>query len=124
MTTVGWQRVEGALVLAGAALWLWGHAPGWPLWLWPILALAPDLAMIFYLFGPRLGASLYNSTHLYAGGALLGGIGHAFGLSAALTDLGLVWLAHVGFDRALGYGLKDISGFSDTHLGRIGRPPT
>lgn len=29
--------------------------------------------------------------------------------------------AHVGFDRALGYGLKLPTGFKDTHLGRIGR---
>jgi len=124
MTTTRWQRLEGLLVLAGAALWLWGHAPAWPLWAWPIVALAPDLAMIGYLFGLRRGATLYNSAHLYAGGALLGGIGHAFGLPITVTDVGLVWLAHVGFDRAMGYGLKEVTGFADTHLGRIGRHPT
>ena len=121
MTTRGWQRLEGALVLLGAALWHWSHAPGWPLWLWVALALAPDLAMIGYLFGPRFGAGLYNSAHLYAGGVLLGGIGHAFGFPVTITDLGLLWMAHVGFDRALGYGLKELSGFHSTHLGRIGR---
>ena len=30
-------------------------------------------------------------------------------------------LAHTGMDRAVGYGLKYPTGFSDTHLGRIGR---
>jgi hypothetical protein len=34
--------------------------------------------------------------------------------------LALIWLAHIGIDRALGYGLKYASGFGFTHLGRIG----
>jgi Domain of unknown function (DUF4260) len=33
----------------------------------------------------------------------------------------LIWLAHIGFDRALGYGLKYEVGFSFTHLGRVGK---
>lgn len=37
--------------------------------------------------------------------------------------LGALWLAHSGFDRMLGYGLKSPEGFSITHLGRIGRQP-
>lgn len=107
------------LVLLAAALWLWGRGPDWPIWLWILLALAPDLSMVGYLLGPSLGAILYNSVHLYAGGALLAGIGHAFGLSAILTDLGLIWMAHVGFDRAFGYGLKEATDFRNTHLGSI-----
>ena len=35
-------------------------------------------------------------------------------------DVGLIWLAHVGFDRVLGDGLKYPSAFGDMHLGRIG----
>ncbi|MCK9622442.1 MAG: DUF4260 domain-containing protein [Methylobacter sp.] len=31
--------------------------------------------------------------------------------------------AIIGFDRALGYGLKNSSGFGFTHLGRIGKFP-
>ncbi|MEZ5888435.1 MAG: DUF4260 domain-containing protein [Paracoccaceae bacterium] len=121
MTATAWQKLEGALVFVGAALWLWAHAPGWPWWLWPVLVLLPDLAIIGYLAGPRLGALFYNGAHLYAGGLILGGAGHAFGLPVTITDLGLIWIAHVGFDRMLGYGLKEASGFHDTHLGRIGR---
>jgi hypothetical protein len=33
----------------------------------------------------------------------------------------LIWLAHIGMDRSLGYGLKLPTAFQDTHLGRIGR---
>ena len=32
----------------------------------------------------------------------------------------LIWIAHIGLDRALGYGLKYATGFGDTHLGHIG----
>jgi Domain of unknown function (DUF4260) len=36
--------------------------------------------------------------------------------------LGLVWLAHIGADRLLGYGLKYDDNFQHTHLGQLGRP--
>ena len=41
--------------------------------------------------------------------------------SAAWLAAGLIWCAHIGFDRALGYGLKYSQGFGCTHLGLIGR---
>ena len=40
----------------------------------------------------------------------------------AILCAGIIWCAHIGFDRALGYGLKYSSGFGHTHLGRVGRP--
>jgi len=121
MTTVAWQRAEGALVAVGTALWLWAVVPHWPLWFWPVALLAPDLAMVAYVLGSRRGAWVYNAAHLYAGGAILAGLGHALNASVIVAQLGLVWLAHVGVDRALGYGLKEVTSFRDTHLGRIGR---
>ena len=48
----------------------------------------------------------------------------ALGVLAAMPTalaVALVWLAHIGFDRALGYGLKYAAGFDRTHLGRIGQ---
>lgn len=123
MSTVRWQRLEGFLVFLAAALWLWGRGPDWPIWLLVVLALAPDFSIAGYSLGPRYGATLYNGAHLYAGGALLAGFGHAFGLSSVWTNLGLIWMAHVGFDRAFGYGLKEPSAFTDTHLSRIGKSP-
>jgi hypothetical protein len=45
-----------------------------------------------------------------------------FGMNSPLTlSIAMIWLAHIGFDRALGYGLKYTTGFGYTHLGRIGR---
>jgi hypothetical protein len=35
------------------------------------------------------------------------------------TAVGLIWLLHIGFDRAIGYGLKYPSSFKETHLGRV-----
>jgi hypothetical protein len=85
-----------------------------------MLILAPDLSMLGYLGGPRAGALVYNAFHtLLAPVALLA--------AGVLSDSGLavqiaaVWIAHIAIDRALGYGLKLSTGFSDTHLGRIGR---
>ncbi|MFV0384208.1 DUF4260 domain-containing protein [Paracoccus sp. (in: a-proteobacteria)] len=122
MTTTGWQRAEGALVFAAAIALTGAMQPGWPLWVWPLALLAPDLAMAGYLGGPRIGAAVYNAAHLYACGLLLVLAGLLAG-QPALIAAGAIWMAHVGMDRALGYGLKLPSGFRDTHLGRIGRGP-
>ena len=120
MSAILWQRVEGGLVFAAALSLAVALAPGWPLWLWPLALLAPDLAMLGYLAGPRVGAVVYNLGHLYAGGVALALIGLLVG-QPGLIAAGAVWVAHVGIDRALGYGLKLPSGFQDTHLGRIGK---
>ena len=42
-------------------------------------------------------------------------------VAVPLVLAGAILLAHVGMDRALGYGLKLPTDFRDTHLGRIGR---
>ena len=110
-------RLEG-LALATAACLAYWHVSGD--WKWfAILFLAPDLSMAFYLFGSRVGAFAYNAAHSTLGAAALALLGVAM-QRADLVSLALIWLAHIGFDRALGYGLKRASGFGDTHLGRIG----
>lgn len=119
MIAVGWQKAEGALVaLAGLGIAL-AVQPGWPWWAWPLILLAPDLAMVGYAMGPRIGAALYNITHLYGLALLLAVLGVVTG-QTLLIALGGLWLAHIGIDRALGFGLKSPEGFRLTHLGRIG----
>jgi Domain of unknown function (DUF4260) len=124
VSAVLWQRIEGALVFAAclaliAAFGLFAPVGTW--WVWLIVFFLPDLGFLGYLAGPRVGAFVYNALHFYAGGLLLAA-GGLLGLgTAALTAFGLLWVAHVGFDRMLGYGLKAPTGFNDTHLGRIGR---
>ena len=70
--------------------------------------------------GPRVGAATYNVAHAAILPMLLGIIGMA-APSALAMHLALIWSAHIGLDRALGYGLKYNAGFSFTHLGRIGK---
>ncbi len=115
-----WQRAEGALVFIGALAIL---SQDWlPLawWLALIIFFAPDLSFAGYLAGPKAGAAVYNAVHLYGFGLVVTALG-ALTDHPWITALGLLWLAHAGFDRMLGYGLKLTSGFQDTHLGRIGR---
>jgi len=91
-----------------------------PWWYFPLLLFVPDLSMVGYLGGPRLGAVVYNFVHhrglalgYYVAGALLA--------MPVLSLVGVIILAHSSLDRAMGYGLKLPESFNSTHLGRIGR---
>jgi hypothetical protein len=84
------------------------------------LLLSIDLSMVGYLAGPRFGALTYNLGHNLVVVAAAAGIGWWAGIGW-VELLAAIWLAHVGMDRALGYGLKLPSDFRDTHLGGIGR---
>ena len=111
-------RLEGLALLGGMTL-LYGVWGG-PWWMFLVLFLAPDLSFAAYLGGPRWGAIVYNAAHSTLGPVALMVAG--FGLAAPLLQsLATIWLAHIGFDRALGYGLKYPAGFGFTHLGRIGK---
>ena len=111
-------RVEWCAV-AVAAIVLYGLT-GISWWLFALLILAPDLSMVGYLAGPRVGAAAYNALHILAFPVALAFCGIWFGHSP-VTAVALVWIAHIAIDRMLGYGLKLPTDFRDTHLGRIGR---
>jgi hypothetical protein len=111
-------RVEGAVILS-LALFLYVRGDGgWLLFV--VLLLAPDVGMLGYTAGPRLGAITYNALHTTVGPAALAVIG-ILTESPQVVSVALVWFAHIGLDRMLGYGLKHTAGFRETHLGRIGR---
>ena len=111
-------RLEGLCLLAGMVLLydIWGGS--W--WVFAILFFAPDLSFIAYLADSRTGAIVYNAAHSYIAPVALMTSGFALGEPLTLS-FAMIWLAHIGFDRALGYGLKYGAGFGFTHLGRIGR---
>lgn len=88
---------------------------GAPVWLFVVLALAPDLSMLGYLVGARVGSRLYNAFHTYVAPISLGAVGFVMG-QTPLVWVALVWAAHIGMDRAFGYGLKYPTGFKHTHL--------
>jgi hypothetical protein len=111
-------RTEGLVLLIAAIVFYERINGGWGLF--ALLILAPDLSFAGYLLGPRIGALAYNTAHSTVGPLALAAVGIALNHRLALA-LALIWLAHIGFDRALGYGLKHVQGFSFTHLGRIGR---
>ena len=111
-------RLEGLIVLLVSLMLYSGFGEGWVLF--GVLFLAPDLSMLGYLAGPRVGAISYNAAHTYAASGALAGFGLALASPLAVA-LALIWTAHIGFDRAMGYGLKSPSGFHTTHLGQIGR---
>lgn len=109
-------RVEGAALLAASAALYWANGGSW--WLFALLLLAPDASMLGYLAGPKVGAAAYNAFHSYPLPAALGIVGLLAGAPLAVA-VALVWFAHIGMDRAIGYGLKYPTGFGDTHMGRL-----
>jgi hypothetical protein len=111
-----WLRLEGLTVFALTVYLFARGGHSWPLL--AVLFLAPDLSFAAYLAGPRLGAMGYNLLHSYVGPIVLGA---AFLATGRPPVLALIWAAHIGFDRMLGYGLKYPTGFGDTHLGAVGR---
>jgi hypothetical protein len=111
-------RLEGLTLFVGMIVLYAVWDGSW--WVFAILFFAPDLSFLAYLSGPRTGALIYNIAHSYMAPVTLLTLG--FGLASPLTlSIALIWLAHIGIDRALGYGLKYSAGFGFTHLGRIGR---
>jgi hypothetical protein len=116
--------VFGLLKFEGLALFLIAvclYARGGYSWQeFALLFLAPYLSLAFYLAGRRAGALFYNVAHSTILPIAIAGISTVVGRPEGLR-IALIWLAHIGLDRALGYGLKRTSGFGDTHLGKIGK---
>lgn len=117
-STILLQRLEGG-AFALIALWLYSFS-GESWWWFLLFILAPDLSMLAYWAGPRLGSAVYNAAHTWVAPVIIWAIGW-YGNASFLIALAFIWAAHIGIDRALGYGLKLQSSFQETHLGRIGR---
>jgi Domain of unknown function (DUF4260) len=110
-------RLESAALL-GVCIAALIHL-GCPWWLVALLFFTPDFAMLGYLINPKVGAISYNLAHFQLLAIALAALGLVSSLLTT-TFIGLIWLAHIEFDRTFGYGLKN-SSFNDTHLGRIGK---
>ena len=114
----GMLRVEGLALLAASVTAFYLIGGNW--WAFAGLILAPDLAMLGFFVGRETGSRLYNLGHTTTVPALLGGIAWFAG-PAWLLSIAVIWLAHIGIDRALGYGLKYPGTDRATHLGWIGK---
>jgi hypothetical protein len=111
-------RLEGGAALAASVIGYGALGGNW--WVFAALFLVPDVSMLGYLLNGRAGAFFYNLGHNYLSPA-------ALALAAYLVDapslypIALIWTAHIGFDRLLGFGLKYAAGFGVTHLGLSGK---
>jgi hypothetical protein len=109
-------RVEGlaTLVVATEAYF----RIGWDWRLYAALFLLPDISLAGYLFGRKTGAWAYNVVHVYNLPLILGTLGYIAEIHW-LIAVALVWIAHIGIDRLLGFGLKLPEGIKHTHLGKL-----
>ncbi|MER0238348.1 DUF4260 domain-containing protein [Fulvimarina sp. MAC8] len=113
-------RAEAAIVLA-VAISIYHHiGASWTLF--ALLLLVPDLSMLGFLAGPRIGARVYNAAHWYGTPMIACYVGFLWDVPMLLA-IGLIWIAHIAFDRLIGAGLKYENGFRFTHLGEYGAKP-
>jgi len=106
-------HLEGAVVLIVSLLSYHRIQGSWLLF--AVLFLVPDISMLGYLSNVRIGAMTYNAAHCYAVPLFLAAYSVLTNHTTVLA-LATIWLAHIGFDRMLGYGLKYPTSFRDTHL--------
>ena len=111
-------RLEGLVLFVGMTVLYYKWEGSWLIYV--LLFLVPDLSFAAYLISPRAGAIAYNAAHTYLAPVALMTLGFACEGPLVLS-IAMIWLAHIGIDRALGYGLKYSRGFGYTHLGRIGK---
>ena len=109
-------RVE-SFVITAVLLVLYGRVGGsWVLFFAAILV--PDLSILGYAAGPRVGAATYNLAHTYSLPMILMGFG-VLGAHAPTVYIAVIWFTHISVDRMLGLGLKYPTAFQDTHLNRV-----
>ncbi|MCT4622577.1 MAG: DUF4260 domain-containing protein [Schleiferiaceae bacterium] len=88
----------------------------YPWWYYWAFLLLPDLSMLGYLAGNKVGAWSYNLAHHK--GVAIGFWIVGFQLSnEALLFIGILLFGHSSLDRVFGYGLKFTDDFKHTHLG-------
>jgi len=113
-TPIAQRRLECTALLV-AAIVMYGH---WQ-FSWKVFVLnffLPDLPILMYYRGPRIGGVAYNIAHFLLLPVLIG----LFGLvsnSPMAQQISLIWISHIAFDRALGWGLKYEDSFCNTDMG-------
>ncbi len=116
ISTQGWMlKIENGAIAAAALALYAVNDYSWIVFV--LLFLLPDLAMLGYLLGNRVGALVYNAVHIYATPLALGALAWLVAWPLGI-QLALIWVFHIAVDRVIGYGLKYESGFKETHLDR------
>jgi hypothetical protein len=109
-------HLEGIAILIAALVLYANQQFSW--WAFALFLLAPDLPMLLYLINPRLGSITYNLVHTIIFPLALA-IFSVFNGSDLGLQIALIWIAHIGMDRAFGYGFKYPGDFKQTHFSRI-----
>jgi len=109
-------HLEGVAVLISALILYANQQFNW--WVFTLFLLTPDLPMLLYPLNPRLGSIAYNLVHTIIFPLTLA-IFSVFNDSNLGLQIALIWIAHIGMDRAFGYGFKYAGEFKQTHFSRI-----
>jgi hypothetical protein len=109
-------HLEGVAVLVAAIVIYANQQFNW--WVFALFLLTPDLPMLLYLINPRLGSVVYNLVHTIIFPVTLA-IFSVFNGNDLGLQIALIWAAHIGMDRAFGYGFKYPGDFKQTHFSRI-----
>jgi hypothetical protein len=115
VTPGGLLRMEGLVALAISISFYAQSGASW--WLFLALLFVPDLAFIGMAISETFGTLFYNLVHSYTLPLLLAMAALALG-ATHLLPIALIWTAHIGMDRVVGYGLKYSLQPKDTHLNR------
>lgn len=85
-------------------------------WWYIVLILTPDIGMLGYVAGNKIGAFTYNLFHHKAVAIII--LCFGWYLSNEWMELaGIILFGHASLDRIFGYGLKYNDSFQHTHLG-------
>lgn len=109
-------RAEHVAFLALAVAAYWRAGDSW--WRFAVLFLAPDLSFAAAAAGAEEGRLAYNVAHAAVIPASLAVLGIVAGWDLGVS-VAIIWLAHLAFDRVVGYGLKYSLTKNDTHLDRV-----
>ena len=113
-----------ALKLEGLGLFLFSTYVyfyfGYELKLFLILFFLPDISSLGYLVSNKLESKIYNILHRQGLFSFTLILGLYLNLDSLILT-SIIFISHSNFDRMLGYGLKYMDSFNNTHLGRIGK---
>ena len=109
-------HLEGLAVFVFSIYLYWINDFSWLLFF--LLLFAPDLSIVGYTINNVFGARLYNLFHTYIISLSVIFLG-LFLSNATFLAIGIIWMAHIGMDRLVGFGLKYPTHFKDNHLDRL-----
>jgi hypothetical protein len=112
-------KLEEFAMFTGCIVLLYLSDAEW--WWYLLLMIGPDISMLGYLAGNKIGAWSYNLFHHKAIAVIIFILGVWILNINWIMLIGIVLFGHSSMDRFFGYGLKYENGFKFTHLGEIGK---